>query len=340
MINKLLSILLLLAIATTSCKNRKTVFANFTGLTQGTTYSIIYDNTKNINPGELKQNVEKILHDFDMSLSIYQDSSIISKINRNEEVVPDSFFTEVFTKSVLISEMTKGAFDITVGPLVKAWGFGPDAHKNFTETKRDSLMKLVGMEKVSLINGRLVKSDPGIFLDVNAIAQGYSVDVICRFLDKLGIRNYLIEIGGEVKAKGKKAGSLWRIGIDKPEDYNMLPGQTLQAIIKISDKAISTSGNYRAFYVEDGIKYSHTINPKTGYTAKNNLLSATIIADDCTMADGIATACMVMGKDDAIEFINKNPQFSAYFVYSDDNGNFKTWMSENLKRYISESEKN
>jgi len=337
MIKNLLSALLILALVTPACKDRKPVFANFTGFIQGTTYSIVYDNRKNISPEELKLKVEKILHDFDMSLSLYQDSSIISKINRNEEVIPDSFFTEVFIKSALISEMTDGAFDITVGPLVKAWGFGPDAHKNFTESKRDSLLKLVGMGKVSLVNGRLIKSDPGMYLDVNAIAQGYSVDVVCRYFDNLGIRNYLVEIGGEVRAKGNKAGALWRIGIDKPEDSNMSPGQTLQAIIKISDKALATSGNYRKFYVENGVKYSHTIDPKTGYPAKNRLLSATIIANDCAMADGIATACMVMGKDVAIEFINKNPQLSAYFVFSDDSGNFKTWISENLKKYISET---
>lgn len=338
MINKLLlSVLLVLALVTPACKDKKPVFANFTGFTQGTTYSIVYDNKKNISPEELKLKVEKILHDFDMSLSLYQDSSIISKINRNEKVIPDSFFTEVFTKSALISEMTDGAFDITVGTLVKAWGFGPDAHKNFTESKRDSLMKLVGMGKVSLINGRLIKSDPGIYLDVNAIAQGYSVDVLSRYFDNLGIRNYLVEIGGEVRAKGNKAGALWRIGIDKPEDSNMSPGQTLQAIIKISDKALATSGNYRKFYVENGVKYSHTIDPRTGYPAKNKLLSATIIADDCAMADGIATACMVIGKEGAIEFINKNPQFSAYLVFSDDNGNFKTWISANLENYISET---
>jgi FAD:protein FMN transferase len=336
MINKLLSFLLLLALIAPSCRNKNSVFANFTGFTQGTTYSIVYDNKKNIDPGELRLKVEKILHDFDMSLSIYKDSSIISKINRNEEVVPDSFFIEVFKKSVLISEMTEGAFDITVGPLVRAWGFGPDEHKSFTEEKRDSLLKLVGMEKVSLVDGRLVKSDPGIKLDVNAIAQGYSVDIVCRYFDNLGIVNYLIEIGGEVRAKGNKAGALWRIGVDKPEDYNMSPGQNLQAIIKISDKAISTSGNYRKFYIENGIKYSHEIDPKTGYPAKNTLLSATIIADDCTMADGIATAAMVMGKEKTIQFLEIHPKIQAYLIFSDDSGNFKTWTSEKLKRSISE----
>ena len=334
--NRLLSGLLLMSLVVISCKEKKTVIANFTGYTQGTTYSIVYDNNKNINPEDLKLKVENILHEFDMSLSLYKDSSIISRLNRNEEVVPDSFFTEVFAKSALISKMTDGAFDITVGPLVKAWGFGPDAHKNFSESKRDSLLKLVGMNKVSLVNGRLIKSDPGISLDVNAIAQGYSVDVICRYFDSVGILNYLIEIGGEVRGRGTKAGAYWRIGIDKPVDNNLSPGETLQAVIRISDKALATSGNYRKFYVENGIKYSHTIDPKTGYPAKNQLLSATIIADDCAMADGVATACMVMGKEAAVEFINRHPEFSAYFVFSDTSGKFSTWFSDNLKEYITE----
>jgi thiamine biosynthesis lipoprotein len=340
MINKILAGLLLLVFFTTGCKENKPVFANFTGFTQGSTYSIVYENKKKIHPAELKQKVEKTLSDFDMSLSLYKDSSILSKINRNEDAVPDSFFTEVFRKSVIISEMTGGAFDITVGPLVRAWGFGPDAHKSFTDSKRDSLLKLVGMSKVSLINGRLIKSDPHISLDFNAIAQGYSVDVICRLFDNIGIKNYLVEIGGEVRAKGKKEGNLWRIGIDKPVDNNMTPGQTLQAIIKISDKALATSGSYRKFYIEDGIKYSHEIDPKTGYPAKNTLLSASIIADDCSTADGIATACMVFGKDKTIEFLSTHPKFEAYLVYSDDNGNFKTWTSEKLKSDLSESEDN
>ena len=330
--------LLFITFISPSCKEKNHVYANFTGFTQGTTYSIVYDNQKNINPQDLKIQVENILHDIDMSLSIYQDSSIISKINHNEVVVPDTFFIEVFNKSSLISEMTDGAFDITVGPLVRVWGFGPDAHKSFKEEKHDSLMKLVGMDKVSLINGRLIKSDPGIYLDVNAIAQGYSVDVICRYFDKRNIRNYLVEIGGEVRGKGTRAGAPWRIGIDKPDDNNFSPGRTLQAIIKISDKALATSGNYRKFYVEDGVKYSHTIDPRTGYPAKNRLLSATILADDCTTADGIATACMVMGPGYAIEYIKSNPQLSGYLVFSEDNNNLKTWISENLKGSITEEQ--
>jgi thiamine biosynthesis lipoprotein len=336
--NKFLSALLFITVFTAACKDKKTVFDSFTGFAQGSTYSIIYENRQNIRPEELKIKVDKLLHDFDMSLSTYNDSSIISRINRNENVLTDLYFNEVFTKSQYISEITDGAFDITVGPLVRAWGFGPDEHKNFSESKHDSLMNLVGMNKVSLRNERLIKSNPGIYLDVSALAPGYSVDLICQLLDGLKIKNYLVELSGEVRGKGTKAGAHWRIGIDKPID-NISSGQKLQAIVNLSDKALSTSGNYRRFYIEDGIKYSHEIDPKTGYPAKNTLLSATILAGDCAMADAIATACMVMGKEKTIEFLGEHTEFSAFLIYSDESGNFKTWISPKLESSISETEK-
>jgi thiamine biosynthesis lipoprotein len=334
---KFLLLYLLFLFSACGCRHEPAVFDSFSGYTQGTTYSIVYQSKRNITPEVLKASVEVIFAKFDMSLSLYKDSSIISRINRNENAVPDSFFTEVFRKSAIVSGITGGYFDITVGPLVEAWGFGPDAHKTFSESKRDSLMEFIGMDKVSLVNGRLVKSDPGIKLDVNAIAQGFSVDVICRYFDKLGIGNYLVEIGGEVRAKGKRDGNLWRIGIDRPTDNSMSPGEDLEAIIRITDKALATSGNYRKFYIENGVKYSHTIDPLTGYPAKNTLLSATIIADDCAMADGIATACMVMGKDKSIEFLNNNHQFRAYLIFSNDKGNYETWFSPSMEGQISET---
>lgn len=338
MFKRLLLGFAILGFLTSGCREQKPVYSSFSGYAQGSTYSIVYENRTNLDPEQLRQNVEKILDRFDMSLSGYKDSSLISRINRNEDVALDSLFTEVFRKSADISRLTGGAFDITVGPLVKAWGFGPDAHKNFSESKRDSLLKLVGMDKVSLVNGKLVKSDRHIILDFNAIAQGFSVDVVCRFFDKIGIRNYLVEIGGEVRGKGRKAGNLWRIGIDKPVDNNIVPGQNLEAIVKITDEALSTSGNYRKFYIEDGVKYSHEINPKTGYPAKNTLLSATVIAEDCATADALATSFMVMGKDKTIEFLGIHPEYEAFLVFSDPGGDFKTWTSERLKKYISESE--
>ena len=316
---------------------RKTVtYDNFAGFAQGTTYSVVFGNDGSLNGQELKADVEKILREFDMSLSLYVDSSVLSKINRNEDVTPDSYFLEAFKKSEEISKITDGAFDITVGPLVKAWGFGPDAHKYFTESKRDSLLRFVGMDKVKIENGKVVKSVPGVDLDFNAIAQGYSVDIVCGYFDTRGIKSYLVEIGGEVRVKGDKQGVMWRIGIDRPSDDNMLPGNDLQAIISLKDRSLATSGNYRKFYVENGIKYSHTIDPRTGYPARNQLLSATIIADDCATADGIATACMVMGKEKTIEFLGFHPEFDGFLVFSDDSGNYQTWTSEDLKRFITE----
>jgi len=336
MIKKISLIFLVLVLFMPSCRE-KPVYSNFTGFAQGTTYSIVFENPGKFNPLEVQKKVERILHDFDLSLSLYEDSSILSRINRNETTTPDTFFTELFKRSKEISNLTGGAFDVTVGPLVKAWGFGPDARKNFSESKRDSLLELIGMEKVDIRNGIIYKSDPRITLDFNAIAQGFSVDIISRYFDESGIRSYLIEIGGEVRVKGDKDGVLWRIGIDRPVDDNMQPGRDLVAIISLKDRSLATSGNYRKFYVENGIKYSHTIDPKTGYPAKNQMLSATIIADECSTADGIATACMVMGKDKTIEFLGSHPELEGYLIYSDNAGNFKTWTSKKMKKYISEN---
>jgi FAD:protein FMN transferase len=320
-----------------ACGQKETAIENIFGYAQGTTYSMTYADNIGIEPGELKKQVDKILFDFDMSLSLYRDSSILSRINRNEDVIADDYFIEAFRKSVEISGMTGGAFDITIGPLTRAWGFGPDEKPDFAAEKLDSLLNLIGMEKVWMDNGRLMKADPAIRLDFNAIAQGYSVDVISRYFDELGLKNYLVEIGGEVRAVGTKNGARWRIGIDRPEENNFSPGEDLQAIIHISDESLATSGNYRKFYEKDGLKYSHTIDPVTGYPARSNLLSATIIAPDCATADGIATACMVMGLARAREFVEKNTSFLAFFVYSDEKGNFRTWTSAPLAERINET---
>jgi thiamine biosynthesis lipoprotein len=337
MTSRFIGLILIFLISFSDCK-KTTTFDNFAGFIQGTTYSIVFENDGRLKPLELKSDVEKILHDFDMSLSLYVDSSVLSRVNRNEDIILDNFFIEAFKKSAEVTKLTDGAFDITVGPLVRAWGFGPDARKSFSESKRDSILKLVGMDKVKIENGKLVKNDPGINLDFNAIAQGYSVDIVSDYFTGRGIKNYLVEIGGEVRVKGDKHGVLWRIGIDRPADDNNLPGNDLQAVINLKDRSLATSGNYRKFYIENGIKYSHTIDPRTGYPAKNQLLSATIIADECATADGIATACMVIGKDKTIKFIGLHPEYDAFLVYSDESGNYQTWTSENLKRFISEAE--
>lgn len=332
--------LTVIILALFGCKEQKPAFSDFNGFVQGTTYSIVFENSGKFDPVELKSDVEELLHGFDMSLSLYQDSSILSRINRNEEAVPDSFFIEAFKKSVDIYELTDGAFDITVGPLVQAWGFGPDEYRNFDESKLDSLMPLIGMNKVKMSGDKVIKDLPGIKLDFNAIAQGYSVDIVSGFFNSLGIKHYLIEIGGEVRVRGDKGGVPWKIGIDRPVDNNFSPGNDLQAIISLVGRSLATSGNYRKFYIEDGIKYSHTIDPKTGYPAKNKLLSATIIADDCATADGIATACMVMGVEKAVGFISSHKEYDAYFIFSGEEGNFMTWMTDGLKESISEEGEN
>ncbi|NSW93481.1 MAG: FAD:protein FMN transferase [Bacteroidales bacterium] len=333
--NKLAGVSLLILLVVLAC-NRNITYDRFTGFTQGTTYSIAFGNNGKYDPQKIKAEIEKILQDFDMSLSLYKDSSVISKVNRNEEVRIDNYFREVFLKSAEIYKMTSGAFDPTVGPLVKAWGFGPDARKTFNAGSLDSLLKLVGLDKIRINDETVIKSDPRLTLDFNAIAQGYAVDVIYDYLDTKGLNEYLVEIGGEVRVRGDKGGAFWKIGIDRPEDNNFIPGTDLQAVISLKDRALATSGNYRKFYVENGIKYSHTIDPKTGYPVMSTLLSATILADNCALADGIATACMVMGKEKSISFLQDNPQFDAFLIYSDEKGNFQTWTTPGFEKYISE----
>ena len=316
--------------------SQKEDFIRITGSAQGSTYSIICRKQAGLTLEKVSENVSRILTAIDNSLSVYNDSSLISQINRNEDVKPDRYFMEVFNLSREISELTEGAFDITVGPLVKAWGFGPDSRKNIDPAKLDSLMQYVGFNKVRIAEGRLVKDNPCVVLDVNAIAQGYTADVIGRFFDSLGVSNYLIEVGGEVLVKGTKAGNPWRIGIDRPFDNNLTPGADLKAIIKLTDRSLATSGNYRKFYEEEGVKYSHTIDPVTGIPARNRLLSATIIARECAVADAVATACMVMGLEKSVDFILTHPEFEAYIIYSGSSGNYESWISESLNARIKE----
>jgi FAD:protein FMN transferase len=305
------------------------------GYIQGTTYHITYEYNKK---KDLHQEIEKILHDFDKSLSSYEPQSIISRINSNDpSVVADDLFIEVYNKSLEVNQKTNGVFDITVAPIVNAWGFGFKPGNDVDSSLIDSLMHFVGMSKVHLKGKKIVKDNSSVMLDVNAIAQGFSVDVVCHFLDKKKVKNYLVEIGGELKSKGiNSKGKDWVIGIDKPIDGNQIAGQSLQAIISIKDKALSTSGNYRAFYEKNGIKYAHTMNPKTGYPVLSNLLSATVLADDCITADAYATAFMVMGVEKSIDFLSDNKFLEAYLVYNNDSGIYKVYATNGMKTHIME----
>ncbi len=306
------------------------------GFAQGTTYHITY-NSKN--QEDLKPLIDSLLDSFNLSLSIYNDRSVISRFNRNDPAVTaDEMFTEVFRKSEEVNRITGGAFDITVAPIVNALGFGSSKDTmNVDSAMIDSLLQYVGMAKVSLKDGRIVKQNPHVMLDVNALAQGYSVDIVARFLESRGIRNYLVEIGGEIRAKGKNpAGQAWHVGIDRPEEGNVVPGAELQTVIRLKNRSLATSGNYRKYYERNGVKYVHTINPKTGHPVISNLLSATVVARDCMTADAYATALMVFGYDRSVAFLKENTFLEAYLVYADDKGLFRVYCTPGLQKYLGE----
>jgi thiamine biosynthesis lipoprotein len=311
-------------------------YAAIDGMTQGTTYHIVVEKVPGLDLMALRQEIEQLFTDIDNSLSIYNDSSVISAINFNRNNLTDTLFREVFRASLQISSESGGLFDITVGPLVKAWGFGPDAMRRFDESMLDSLLSLVGIDKLRLDGDRIVKADPDMFIDVNAIAQGYTVDLVIELLLRKGIRECLAEVGGEVRTVGDKRGDGWRVGIDTPADGNFFPGDDMKATVRLDDRALATSGNYRKFYVEDGVKYSHTIDPRTGYPVRHTLLSATVIAPTATEADAWATVCMVAGLEEAAAFIESYDVLEGYLIFSGENGEMRSWISDGLRRLIKE----
>ncbi|MCF8302625.1 MAG: FAD:protein FMN transferase [Bacteroidales bacterium] len=305
---------------------------HFQGLAQGTYYAVTYFDQQERN---LQHEVDSILKAFDQSASVYVDSSTISKINSDDlQALTDPIVRELLHRSAEISKATGGAFDITVGPLVNAWGFGFTDRMEVNDAVIDSLLQLVNYKAVKLKDGKIVKEDPRISIDFNAIAQGYSVDLLGKYLESKGINRYLVDIGGEVLAKGKKpSGEHWKVGIEKPAESKE-DERTLKAIVNLKDRAMATSGNYRKYYEKGGVRYSHTINPKTGYPVQHSLLSASVVADDCATADGFATAFMVMGLDEAKSFLQERQDMAGYFIYSDQNGNLKTYATEGLKEIL------
>ena len=317
-----------------SCNYKQKTPVRFTGETQGTYYVVTYFDKKNRN---FQVEIDTLLRNFDLSASMWVTNSTISKINRNEKgVIPDSIFLHLFKLSKKIYEMSAGSFDPTIGPLVNAWGFGFTDRIKVNQQVVDSLLPLIGFDKVNLENRKITKVDPRIQFDFNAIAQGYSVDLIGEFLEKKGIDNYLVDIGGEVLAKGKKPnGDSWKVCIEKPKD-KVAYGESLKAIVNLKDKALATSGNYRKFYEKDGIRYSHTINPMTGYPVQHALLSVSVLAENCATADAYATAFMVMGIEKAKEFLQTNNELEGYFIYSDEEGNMKTFFTNGFERILEE----
>jgi len=303
------------------------------GETQGTYYHIKYLSLQ----GESFQfQIDSLLTEIDSSVSIYKPYSIVSSLNNGEEIKTDEIFNLVYFDALHVGRSTEGFFDCTVSPLVKYWGF---YNNDTNEVKVDSvsiqkIMKKVGIDKMTWKDSTVVLAE-GVKLDFNAIAQGTSVDLIAILLEKKGILNYLIEVGGELKAKGINAdGNIWRVGVDKPsEEINFK--ERFQFILDLKDKALATSGNYRKFYIKNGVKYAHTINPQTGFPAQNRLLSVTVVSNECSLADAYATAFMAMGLKKTKQIIKTlDDELEVYIVYSDKNGDWKMYISPAMKKRI------
>ena len=298
----------------------------------GTSYHITYQCDS-----DLSESIKAELMKVDRSLSPFNKQSVITAVNENRDVKPDDMFLEVFRLAMDISDDTGGAFDITVAPLVNAWGFGFKNGSQPTPSQVDSLRALVGYRKVRLAGGKVVKEDPRIMLDCSAITKGYGTDRVARLLRSRGVENYMVEIGGEIVTSGVNPERLpWKIGVTKPTDDSLNVGHELQTVLNITDKAMATSGNYRNFYYKGGRKYAHTIDPQTGYPVQHSLLSATVIAKSCAVADAYATSFMVMGLEKAKALIERHPELMAYLIYSDPQGGNAVWYSPSLQDKIVE----
>lgn len=314
-----------------------TSYATVDGFTQGSTYHIVYHDPQG---RDLQTPIEELLEDIDNSLSVYNPSSLLSRLNANDPgAVPDQWITECLELSQQIGDDTRGAFDATLRPLISAYRIGTDETPHIlSEREIDSIRAFTGYRKVRIENGRLVKDDPRVALDFNAIAQGYSADLMGAMFDSLGIADYLVEIGGEILCRGKNAsGGSWRIGIDRPTEGNFVPGQDLQTILTLSDRGLVTSGNYRKFaFDENGNKVTHTIDPHTLRPAVHNLLSATIIAPTSAAADGYATACMVIGLEKSKELLARHPEMEGYLVFARPDGTMGVYATPAMQKRIAE----
>jgi len=309
------------------------VYIHNEGEAQGTTWSATYEQPEGI---DLQNKIEKRLHEFDLSLSTYVPQSIISRINRNDPTVrTDADFDEMFKVAMEVSVRTNGAFDITVGPLVKAWGFGFGSSEPSKIPDVSKLLPYVGYHKVTLKNHKVFKKDPDIIIDSNALAQGQSSDIIGKMLEENGCKNYMVDIGGEVVVKGlNNKGIKWQIGIDKPIDDATNTIDEIQSIISITNCGLTTSGNYRKFYYLNGKKYAHEIDPRNGFPVVHNLLSATVVAPTCIIADAYATAFMVIGVDSTLKICKSIPGMDCYLIYTDKDGKNQVVYTEGFKKYL------
>ena len=310
-----------------SCQgSHETKLVKLEGLIFGTVYHISYQPTTK---QSLQSSIDSLFVLVNKSLSTYLPSSDISKINSGyTTIVVDDFFVEVFEKSKRIHKTTEGYFDPTVGSLVNAWGFGPKHEKKTLDSAEvAAFMNYVGLDKVQLRNNKVLKQNQKTYLDFNSIAKGYGIDVIARFLESKQIVDYLVEIGGEIRARGtNEKGSYWKVAIEKP---NTDGSQSFQKIIELKNQSMATSGNYRKFRMsKDGKKYVHTVNPKTGFATESDVLSASVIANlDCADVDAYATAFMAMGFEKAKKIVTKQNQLKVFFIYLDTDGNIAEYAN-------------
>ena len=322
--------LLFLIIGTVVILKKQPPFRTNEGMVFGTIYKITYQHDD-----DLQEDIKQALMEVDNSLSPYNPNSIITRINHNEDTTLNTHFTHVYGLAQQISAETEGAFDITVAPLVNAWGFGFKHSIDIAPNVIDSLRQFVGYQKTRMEGGKIVKDDERLMLDCSAIAKGYGVDVVARTLDQKGVKHYMVDIGGEVVLKGKSPRMKdWRIGINKPIEDSLSVNQELQTILKISDIGMATSGNYRKFYYKDGKRYAHTIDPRLGTPVPHNILSATVLAKDCTTADAYATAFMVMGLEKALDFCQKHPELNAYFICDGEGDSYEIHYTPGMEKYI------
>ena len=314
----------------TACTKQKQYFEE-SGSVFHTIYHIKYEGSE-----ILTEKIDAEFQKFNLSLNPFNPNSIISKVNRNEAVEADDWFIEVFNKAKEVSDHSEGIFDITCAPLVNLWGFGFSKMDSVTPQMIDSIKQFVGYQKVRLDGRKVVKDDSRILLNCSAIAKGYASDIIARLLEREGIENYMVEIGGEVTMKGvNQNGKCWRIGINKPEDDSTGVKNDIEEVVQLCKKGgVATSGNYRNYYIKDGKKYAHTIDPRTGSPSEQSILSATIVAEDCITADAYATAFMAMGLEKAREAAKNIPGIEYYVIYSDENGKHQIEYSTGMLQYL------
>ena len=300
------------------------------GFAQGSYYAITYYDEQGRN---FQQGIDSIFHAVDLSVNLWVDSSIICKVNRNEEVELDQIFIDNFNIAQQAAELSGGYFDPTISPLVAAWGFSAKTSNlsSLTSHLIDSLKTLVDYRKVRIEDGKLIKDDPAMQLDFNAVAQGYTSDRIAAYLDSKGVKHYLVDTGGEIMAKGGKPdGKPWVVGIEKPAD-NMDDERVVQTRVPLFDKGLVTSGSTRKYVERDGKRYSHCIDPTTGYPVEHQVLSVTVLAENAVWADALASICMVMGMEKSLELIKTMEGVEAYYIFVNDQGELETFATNGFE---------